>query len=123
MVAYSFQRRFVEPILYGSKRQTVRAHRARHARPGEQLQLYTGMRTRQCRLIAVGRCFTVEPIFLSMGGTVVLGTGTPRRRQVDCEAFARRDGFRDWDDLVAFWAEQHKGCFDFSGVLICWEPL
>ncbi len=51
MVAYSFDRRFVPAIVSGAKRQTIRAHRARHARPGETLQLYTGMRTRQCRKI------------------------------------------------------------------------
>lgn len=51
MVAYSFNRRFVPAIEAGSKRQTIRAHRRRHARIGEQLQLYTGMRTKACRLI------------------------------------------------------------------------
>ena len=48
MVAYSFKRRFREPILAGSKQQTIRADRKRHARRGEALQLYTGMRTTQC---------------------------------------------------------------------------
>jgi len=35
MVAYSFRARFREPILVGAKRQTIRADRKRHARPGE----------------------------------------------------------------------------------------
>ncbi|MEJ0016825.1 MAG: ASCH domain-containing protein [Acetobacteraceae bacterium] len=46
MVAYSFKRDFAAPILAGIKRQTIRADRRRHARPGEVLQLYTGMRTK-----------------------------------------------------------------------------
>lgn len=51
MVAYSFNRRFVQAIESGIKSQTIRAPRRRHARPGERLQLYTGMRTKACRLI------------------------------------------------------------------------
>jgi hypothetical protein len=43
MVAYSFNPIFVGPILAGTKRQTIRAERKRHARPGEAMQLYTGM--------------------------------------------------------------------------------
>ncbi len=51
MVAYSFHKEFAPLILLGHKRQTVRAHRRRHARPGEAMQLFTGMRTRHCRKI------------------------------------------------------------------------
>jgi hypothetical protein len=58
MVAYSFKERFAEPILNGTKGGTIRASRkgplraatGGHAKPGEELQLYTDMRTRNCRL-------------------------------------------------------------------------
>ena len=67
MVAYSFQRRFAPPISTLVKRQTIRADRRRHARPGEMLQLFTGMRTRHCaKIIADPRCLSVEPIVLRM---------------------------------------------------------
>ena len=49
MVAYSFKKQFGPPILAGTKAQTIRADRKRHVRSGELVQLYTGMRTRQCR--------------------------------------------------------------------------
>lgn len=39
MVAYSFRKRFGPPILAGTKAQTIRADRKRHARPGEEVQL------------------------------------------------------------------------------------
>jgi hypothetical protein len=48
MVAYSFKSFFAPQIIAGLKCQTVRADRRRHARPGEAVQLYTGMRTRAC---------------------------------------------------------------------------
>lgn len=52
MVAYSFKRQFGPPILAGTKGGTIRNDRKRHARPGEELQLYHGMRTKSCTLIA-----------------------------------------------------------------------
>lgn len=48
MVAYSFQPIFAPVIVSGEKGQTIRAPRKRHARAGEALQLYSGMRTRHC---------------------------------------------------------------------------
>ena len=63
MVAYSFQKRFVDhvqaglepgPWCPGMKRHTLRAPRVgrvAHARPEQPVQLYTGMRTRHCRLL------------------------------------------------------------------------
>lgn len=66
MVAYSFRARFVVPIEAGTKRQTIRAPRKRHAKPGEEMQLYTGMRTRACRLIRLATCLSVWPVSLSM---------------------------------------------------------
>ena len=125
MVAYSFKARFVGAILEGSKVGTIRAEgRRRHAIPGEELQLYTGMRTRSCRLIARATCSSVDHIrldFGSRGEPVRLNGDAWFRREGELDAFARGDGFRDWEDLRAFWAEAH-GQPTFSGVWIRWEP-
>ena len=51
MVAYNFKKIFVPSIEQLQKLQTIRAHRKRHTRPGELVQLYTGQRTRHCRKI------------------------------------------------------------------------
>jgi hypothetical protein len=52
MVAYSFQKQFVPAIISGKKRQTIRAFgKRRHAYVGEPIQLYVGMRTKQCAKI------------------------------------------------------------------------
>lgn len=65
MVAYSFRAHFEAPIRAGTKAQTIRADRARHARAGEELQLYTGMRTQHCRLIGRAICMAVSPICIN----------------------------------------------------------
>jgi hypothetical protein len=84
VVAYSFRQQFRPPILAGTKRQTIRADRKRHARPGEQLQLYTGMRTRQ----QAARRSRKPP-----EGRIMQRTGTPALQggehvSKDCPLFA-----------------------------------
>jgi hypothetical protein len=124
MVAYSFNPRFVEPIRQGLKTQTIRAHgQRRHARPGELLQLYTGMRTAHCRRILPDTpCLTVMEVKITFReGEIarIVTDGVPVR---DLDAFALRDGFVDAVDMWAFWRDHHPetvpGCF--RGVLIEW---
>ncbi len=120
MVAYSFQARFAPLIREGLKLQTIRGHRARHARPGERVQLFTGLRTKQAsRIVADPVCITVsncEITFASARISRVVVAGLPVR---DLDMFAALDGFEDLGDMTAFWLERH-GAKAFSGVLIEW---
>jgi len=122
MVAYSFKQQFVEPIRSGSKRQTIRADRKRHARPGESISLYTGMRTKHCKLIGVAECIAVEPIRMILGplGSVEI-SGIEWSGTLD--QFAQTDGFQKWDDLLYFWELNHAELSDFSGQLIRWDKF
>ncbi|HYD66120.1 hypothetical protein [Azospirillum sp.] len=147
MVAYSFQRRFAEPIRVGlssvslsfdrwPKRQTIRAMgKRRHASPGEIVQLYTGMRTRNCELLGEGRCVGFGGVLLKWSEwpsycLFDLFEHAPRefrrvgplRPIADMDQFARDDGFNDFDDMKAFWFDTH-GATTFEGVVIKWEPL
>lgn len=123
MVAYSFQKQFAEPILAGTKGGTIRADRKRHARPGEDLQLYTGMRTKHCRLIARRRCLAVEPIELRLRPDAIFFPFSVIVSARRLDAFARFDGFADWDALRAFWRETHEALDVFAGQNIRWLPL
>lgn len=150
MVAYSFKKQFVDPIKVGlgvhpsairgviagapkihPKRQTIRAiGKRRHARQGEILQLYYGMRTKQCTSIGVARCTSVESIAMKIGknslcilmdgdddniGTAIVGG--------HIHDFAREDGFANGEEMLAFWQKEHPGVTDFKGVIIKWEPI
>lgn len=122
MVAYNFQPRFIPAIRSGLKRHTIRAERggrSRHARPGELVQLYQGLRTRKARLIAEPLCEAVWPVRLDLGGAVEIGIDPC----LDLDAFAVADGFKDWADLCEFWRRQHPGVAVFEGVMIRWEPI
>lgn len=123
MVAYSFNPRFEMPIREGWKTQTIRAMgRRRHARPGEMLQLYVGLRTAQCHLILPEvRCTDVMKVVISFDGDGaierVITDGVPVR---DLDAFAVRDGFTDIDDMSEFWRREHGPVGLWYGLIIEW---
>ncbi len=130
MVAYSFKKRFGPPILAGTKAQTIRADRKRHARPGEELQLFTGMRTRSCTLLGRPTCLSVMPVrlcFSKRAATELFEVGGELLSPSAMETFAQADGFEDVEDMARFWwAEHPPGEGDhiaFEGVLIRWQPL
>ncbi|OJY33167.1 MAG: hypothetical protein BGP11_05445 [Rhodobacterales bacterium 65-51] len=125
MVAYSFQRRFAPRIEDGTKCQTIRAHRRRHARPGEALQLYVGMRTRSCqKIIPDPLCTSVERIRLAFDREGLIYSVIVDRQPVDnLDSFAVADGFGSIADMSKFWAAQHgDDLVEFVGVLISWTP-
>lgn len=138
MVAYSFQARFVEPILAGTKGGTIRATRnvprtfavafnrprlGGHAVPGEDLQLYTGMRTKQCRLIARKMCCQVERIRINFSlPCILLGEGHRERLVADLDIFAAFDGFASWSEMATFWRGREGRIVHYSGWHIRWWP-
>ena len=113
----------------------MRARRNREARPGEDLQLYRGMRTKQCELIAVKTCAAVLRIFVCpQNEWIAVAEGYPwpgtwpiddKTRAngfsyVDIEQFARRDGLAEWAEMREFWLREHPDTrqLTFDGVLI-----
>lgn len=124
MVAYNFSSEFAELVAIGAKRQTIRAHRKRHVRPGESVQLYTGMRTRNCRKLR-----EVDPVCLSVerielwnrgGGLYVYIIDNEGITHVDADIMAMADGFDDAAHMFAWFDDRHG--LPFQGVLIRWKP-
>lgn len=141
MVAYGFKKQFIEPILSGlgnyewidgqiprPKLQTIRAiGKRRHARPGETIQLYTAMRTKQCRKLGEARCVSVQNIRIMLHAAwIKVGTDAPISDPEELADFARRDGFADWGEIFDFWQKEHGELARLGpwvGVLIKWEPI
>ncbi len=114
MGLYNFQSRFVPKILAGEKTHTIRAVRANPDKPGNVLHLYTGLRHKGARLLMRVLCVKVEeieisPLYVKIDG-VVLGDSEE-------EALARRDGFANFADMMAFWEER----LPFRGHVLHWK--
>jgi len=123
MVAYNFQKQFVEPIKTGLKSHTIRKNgKRRHARAGESLQLYTGMRTRSCSKILAEdpECVFAKPIQIEVGYDEILGIWMDDYAVEDLKSFAVMDGFESLEAMHKFWIEFH-GPGMFHGTIIAWE--
>lgn len=123
---YGFKARFVLPIELGTKQQTIRkprAGRSRHAQRGDLLQLSTGDRFHPHR-IGLARCLFAGFVRLDLRNDEAHVDGFVDTAHLygakDLDAFAVVDGFEDWADLRAFWAETHDGPDIFEGVRIFW---
>ena len=145
MVAYNFMKMFVPQVEGLIKRQTIRADRKRHARPGEAVQLYFAMRTQWCRKLVKPDpiCQSVSPIEIEFNGPLHNPISTIAVNEValqhdDMMELAINDGFDLkrlrpqrglFDDpgltplflMGVFWVQTH-GWNRFSGWLIKWEP-
>lgn len=132
MVCYSFQPRFVEPIRAKVKGGTIRAHRKRHARPGEQLQLYCRQRRPDgFKIIDDVTCLRVNEIEFDITdhrNPLLISNGVEIPAwSLQADQFARADGFgissdqvREFHQMVAFWRCAH-GAILFRGVHIIWQ--
>lgn len=132
MVAYSFAPMFRQSVAMGVKTQTVRATRSRHAKPGERVQLYTGMRTKYCRKLVdadpVCTDITDIEIVVTVGHPEFIASITLGGRELsddEVEQFAIADGFTPgllhtarWQ-MGDFWLYKHGQC-RFRGVVIKW---
>lgn len=126
MVAYNFQKQFVEPIRSGEKSHTIRKNgKRRHAREGERLQLYCGQRSSQCFKIIEEDpiCAGCYPLQIEVSDSEITkisvefgGSWTPIE---DIEAFAKADGFSGAEEMYKFWLSFH-GLEPFEGSLIDW---
>lgn len=134
MVAYSFKAQFIDPIQSGEKRLTIRGYRKCHAKPGEPIQLYTAMRTRQCRKILTRDpiCTRIRHINIAIGDPMrpvpVIELDGIILSTEEAERFAEADGFRATASipatamLNAFWTLNYPDVWHFSGVVIEWRP-
>lgn len=123
MSAYGFKAQFAAAVTAGTKHQTIRALRksGRHVLPGEAIQLYTGMRTKDCRKLVDPDpvVISVEPISIQQcvdGVQVFLKEERLGPRELTRLAVA--DGFAGPLEFLTFFRETHG--LPFNGVLIKW---
>lgn len=124
MAAFSFKRRFVEPILDLTKTGTIRRERKGGWRPrvGMELQLYYGLRTRHVQLIGRAICAEVIDIVLDFRRSEVL-RGIWIEVPAELDAFAVSDGFKSWEDMRQFWIVEHEDAPIFTGFHTTWTNL
>ena len=117
MVAINFQREFASDIRSGRKTQTTR--RTARCKTGDDLQLYTGQRTKDCVLIGTAKCAICEPITIADSYVAV---GMFRLPFGDVEHIAQIDGFPN-AAAMRDWFRDRYGSLPFSGYRIMWNDF
>ncbi|MEM1370595.1 MAG: hypothetical protein AAGG72_00045 [Pseudomonadota bacterium] len=130
MPALNFQAQFADDVADGTKQQSIRAPRRDgrvHCKVGDTLKLYTGMRTKSCRLLGEGRVtgvrdVRIEGVEMWLNG-LRLPTHIYSRDQLEPtdNEFAQADGFEDFMDMRDWFSEHHG--LPFEGVCIEWELI
>jgi hypothetical protein len=116
VVALNFSARFVPLVESRLKRQTIRV--GARVKPGQAIQLYTGMRTKACRKLVTPDpiCDTCMYIGLTAQG-ITLSDASKFPRNID--EFARADGFKDFHDMWDWFFSTYK-TMSFTGHVIRW---
>ncbi|TCT34617.1 hypothetical protein [Martelella mediterranea] len=130
MPALNVQERFADDVEFGIKLQTVRAPRKdgrAHCKVGDTLKLYTGMRTKKCRLLRTATVTGIASVRIEGTSMQVNGHYLPSaiydRDQVEItdNEFAEADGFKSFMEMADWFAENHG--LPFEGVVIYWDEL
>ncbi len=135
MVAFNFMADF-EPVLSsGYKTRTIRAwgKQGKKCNVGDRLQLYTGMRSKQCRKVADAICIGTAQIVIHQDGYELGGLlehtriqGKVATRGDDGRDFFQLDGFDNEAEFREFFKEQcgaskAQAEWEFKGFIYCWE--
>ncbi|CAA2140495.1 hypothetical protein [Hyphomicrobium sp. ghe19] len=116
MVAINFQAQFVFDIRAGVKTQTIR--QTARCKSGDELQLYTGQRTKACELIGTATCAICEPITIADDFLAVRHWRLPAG---DAEHIAKIDGFASLAAMRDWFRERYG--LPFTGHRIMWHDF
>lgn len=121
MPSLSFNQRFADRVERGEKTHSIRPVRKQPAQwmPGRRVHLFTAMRTRHCRRLGCGEIIGLYDISISDFGFEVLGYGDAIVDTASLDAFARQDGFDNWQDFRSYFRDQYG--LPWSGTLIVWK--
>jgi hypothetical protein len=115
MPAYNFQESFASAVEAEAKRQTIRSKRRYRPRVGQTAYCFSGMRTRKCRRLGAWPIRAVVDVRLDESGVILNGSVL---RAEDLNAFARADGFGDWNGMRNWFRATHS--LPFYGDLVMW---
>lgn len=130
MVALNFIKQFADDVESGEKTQTIRKQGKRAApEVGSTIQLYTGMRTKQCRLLGSGRVLRCQPIIIRPWVNELLLHDWASDRWVIFDSdkslskFSSKDGFESISAFFEYFKKVADNDRSFRGNLIEWELM
>ena len=99
----------VEKILAGKKQMSIRVLRKRPFKVGDNLQLFTGLRTRNCKRLSEEICIFETLI-----------TWRQIRHLKNRSLFAKLDGFENWNEMENWFNTTHNITRGTILQIVCW---
>lgn len=121
MAILNFQKRFATFVELGIKRQTIRARRKYPIREGEDLYLYTALRTKSAKLLRIAPCRYARGISIDLdidGRAEIIIAGQGPLPPEEKKDLAAKDGFKNVGEMLTFFRDTHG--LPFEGQLIKW---
>jgi hypothetical protein len=114
MPAINFQKQFVDKIISGEKRQTIRKKRKNPIKVGDSLTLFYGQRTKHCKEILKTTCKEILDIEIMYPGNVWINDKLLSEK----DDFAKQDGFKDFNEMFDWFYNRYGAVF--IGQIIKW---
>lgn len=124
MPALSFVKELVQKVESGQKVSTIRAERKDGRAPcklGDELSLYTGMRTKSCRLLKKVIVNSMARVRIHEEGVTVLlpaGWRNEVYSEAGLETLAYEEGFDSWANMRDWFDVTHG--LPFEGTYVYW---
>lgn len=117
----NFKPEFASRVESGEKTQTIRRHRAdgKKMQPGDTVKLYTGLRTRNARLLRTATVAEVLRVRMDVSENVIVVDGD-RLDTERASALARADGFMSVREMLRWFKDQYMSD-DFEGYCVRWH--
>ena len=117
-----FKERFVQPIMAGRKKHTIREDKHNRWRSGKQIHFATGVRTKNYNNFKTGTCRSIQKIKIEYIGTFsyldaeVKVDGKILSNE-EINILAKNDGFESIEDFFEWFNK------DFKGKIIHWTDF
>ena len=121
-----FKKQFVEPILQGTKIHSIRSDEKGRWKPGLNMQMATGTRTKYYNCFKETKCISTQQIYMSYDWTlhISIGSGGAELYHLEKEKLAINDGFASYKEFKDWWIPiMTKTNKEYRGKIIHWTPF
>jgi len=115
MPLLNFKKEFADDVMMGRKRMTIRKKRKRPIKKGDDLHLYTGLRTKHTQFLGLGKCLKIQEVTMTELGMVIAGQSFAWN---ELDALAIADGFNSAAKFKSFFQKQYG--FPLDAEIIAW---
>jgi hypothetical protein len=121
---FNFREEFAPKVEAGEKVQTIRLNRrdGRNPRPGDRVQLFSGLRTARTRRIGAGQVTACLRVYIELGeaSTHVTRIDGVNLSADEAESFAKIDGFESAKQMREFFRKQYEPMRELEGFCVRW---